>query len=189
MNSVSEKSGVARRPIKGSAEDIHPPRPVEKAESDKGKRARRITFSLVVFLAGLLLVLVCGQYLLAGSSQPTTAAEIGEVYDHAIVLQAREGDNLETAALAVFPNTLVEARVREDDLSDEEKALELARYQAEWVRLARTLTGTTGTSLAPGEFFAVPARPDDPNAVSADWVSREIQDRTEAAAKADAGDS
>ena len=180
---VSEKAGASRCPIKGSVDDIHPPRPVEKVVGSGYKKTHLLFMIFVVCSVFVSL----GTYMVFNRAPVIDSAEdIARVYDHAIVLQARDGDTLETAALAVFPNTLVEARVREDDLSDEEKALELARYQTEWVRLARTLTGTTGTSLAPGEFFAVPARADDPGAVDPEWVSREIQDRTEAAAKADA---
>ena len=94
-------------------------------------------------------------------------------------------DTLESAALAVFPNTLIEERVREDKLDDEAKALELARYQAEWQRLARLLTGTTGTTLTAGEFFAVPAKADEPGAIEVGQVPAEIKELTEASERLD----
>lgn len=138
--------------------------------------------------AGILVILAI--FMLVQTDSPTvnTAEDIGKVYDHAIILQAREGDSLEGAALAVFPNTLIEQRVREDSLSDEAKSLELARYQAEWVRLSRLMTGTTGTSLVDGEFFAVPAKADEPGAIQSSRVSTEIRQRTEEAQQSVAGD-
>ena len=85
----------------------------------------------------------------------------------------------------MFPNTLIEERVREDKLDDEAKALELARYQAEWQRLARLLTGTTGTTLTAGEFFAVPAKADEPGAIEVGQVPAEIKELTEASERLD----
>jgi hypothetical protein len=160
-----------------------PPQPID--EDDKKLWSK-------TWFRGLIAIILVGftVFMLArsDSSQVGSAEDIATVYDHAIILQAREGDTLESAALTVFPNTLIEQRVREDKLSDEAKALELARYQAEWQRLSRLLTGTTGTTLTAGEFIAVPAKPDEPGAIEVSRVSTEIQQLTEEVQQATAGD-
>jgi hypothetical protein len=153
---------------------------------DDGSKDHRVWWISGV-AAGVFVILAIFMLIRADSPTVNTAEDIGKVYDHAIILQAREGDSLESAALAVFPNTLIEQRVREDGLSDEAKSLELARYQAEWVRLSRLLTGTTGTSLADGEFFAVPAKADEPGAIQSSRVSTEIRQRTEEAQQSAGG--
>lgn len=174
--SRTEKAG-GRRPKS-------PPQPIDEDE----KSHRRSPWPLFAAFAVTMVALVTYGVLHNSTPQANIAEDIASVYDHAIILQAREGDSLESAALAVFPNTLIEARVREDGLSDDAKRLERERYQAEWVRLARLLTGTTGTSLAAGEYFAVPAKHDEPGAIQADGVSTEIQRRNEEAQKASSGD-
>ncbi|MFO0955225.1 MAG: hypothetical protein U0526_01655 [Candidatus Saccharibacteria bacterium] len=138
-----------------------------------------IVLALIVFTAVMFIFFIDGR-----PSEVKHAEDISAVYDHTIILQARQGDTLETAALAVFPNTLLETRIREDKLSDDAKALELARYQAEWLRLSRLLTATTGTQLAPGEFFAVPAKSGEPGAIEVSKASSEIQRLTKAYAEA-----
>lgn len=155
---------------------LAPPRPLDEERRSLPLGVRVVIFMFLV--AALVVALV-----IAGGRTPSVdnAEDIATVYDHAIVLQSRDGDSLETASLAVFPNTLIEERVRDDKLDDEAKALELARYQAEWQRLARLLTGTTGTTLSPGEYFAVPAKADEPGAMEVSRVSAEIQRRTEQA--------
>ncbi len=155
---------------------------VAKAEMSKDNKSFLRGFGVLVLciiLGGIGLMLFE-----RGTTTVSTAEDIGAVYDHAVVLQVREGDTLETAAEAVFPNTLLETRLREGNLKDEAKALELARYQAEWLRLSRLLTGTTGTQLAAGEFIAVPAKEDEPGAIEADRVSTEITRLTKAYAEA-----
>lgn len=157
-----------------------PPQPID---DDKKKDSNKIAGA--VGIVAVLAVIVGAIMLTRGDAEVNSAKDIATVYDHAIILQAREGDTLETAALAVFPNTLIEERVREDKLDDEAKALELARYQAEWQRLARLLTGTTGTTLTAGEFFAVPAKADEPGAIEVGQVPTEIKELTEASERLD----
>ncbi len=154
-----------------------PPQPI-----DDDKLAWKTWGSLAIVV---LLAVFAGFMLTRGDAEVNSAEDIATVYDHAIILQAREGDTLETAALAVFPNTLIEQRIREEGLSDEAKDLERERYQAEWQRLSRLLTGTTGTTLTAGEFFAVPAKPDEPGAIKVEQVSTEIQQLTKASERLD----
>lgn len=162
-----------------------PPQPIDD-DKKKNKDVVVISAAVVIIFAFLALTVVLSNVINI-SPEVNSAEDIATVYDHAIVLQAREGDTLETASLAVFPNTLIEQRVREDKLSDEAKALELARYQAEWLRLSRLLTGTTGTTLTAGEFFAVPAKPDEPGAIDVDRAPTEIRRLTEEAQQASSG--
>lgn len=154
-----------------------------KAPMSEGRKSalRGVVIVVLIMFAAVMFIVANNR-----NSTVHTAEDIGAVYDHAVVLQVREGDTLETAAEAVFPNTLLETRLREGDLKDEAKAkaLELARYQAEWLRLSRLLTGTTGTQLAAGEFIAVPAKGDEPGAIEADRVSAEIDRLTKAYAEA-----
>jgi hypothetical protein len=152
-----------------------------KAPMSEGRKSmfRGIVIVALIIFSGAMLIVANGR-----NATVNTAEDIGAVYDHAVVLQVREGDTLETAAAAVFPNTLLESRLREGNLKDEAKALELDRYQAEWLRLSRLLTGTTGTQLAAGEFIAVPAKEDEPGAIEADRVSTEITRLTKAYAEA-----
>jgi len=158
-----------------------PPQPLNEPRRRRGL----LLLVKLVIVVGLIGILVITLAVADKSPSVNSAKDIAVAYDHAIILQAREGDTLESAALAVFPNTLIEERVREDKLDDEAKALELARYQAEWQRLARLLTGTTGTTLTAGEFFAVPAKADEPGAIEVGQVPAEIKELTEASERLD----
>lgn len=159
-------------------------KPKDKPAKAPMSEGRKSAFRGIVIV--LLIMFTAVMFIVANNRNTTvhTAEDISAVYDHAVVLQVREGDTLETAAEAVFPNTLLESRLREGNLKDEAKALELARYKAEWLRLSRLLTGTTGTQLAAGEFIAVPAKADEPGAIEADRVSTEIDRLTKAYAEA-----
>lgn len=160
-----------------------PPQPIDGKEKDNSTLWRTIVGIVLIVIAAIAFFSFFNR-----SPEVNSAEDISVVYDHAIVLQAREGDTLESASLAVFPNTLVEQRVRDDNLGEEAKLLERERYQVEWLRLTRLLTGTTGTSLTPGEFFAIPAKADEPGAIDVSRVSSEIQQLTEQARQAAAGD-
>lgn len=172
---------ITDKPRTTSQEALEPP--PQPIEDDKKKDGNKIAGA--VGIVAVLAVIVGAIMLTRGDAEVNSAEDIAVVYDHAIILQAREGDTLETAALAVFPNTLIEERVREDGLSDDAKDLERQRYQAEWQRLARLLTGTTGTTLTAGEFFAVPAKASEPGAIEVEQASAEIRELTEASKRLD----
>lgn len=142
-----------------------------------------------VTVSALLLIMIVSFVTINAVAGPSIsgAEDIGTVYDHAIILQARQGDTLESAALSVFPDTIIEQLDESQSLSEEKRSKKLASYQAEWVRLARLLSGTTGTKLQDGEFLAVPAKPDEPGAIDAKQAALDIRRRTQDARSSTGG--
>lgn len=155
---VSDSSGSAptppRRPIRGSAEDIKPPKPIDDANESK----KYLRIFLVGGAVGMLLGFGFSFLLPAQSAAPETAAEIGGTYSHSVIVTVREGDTLDSIVGTSFPNFLVEG---EDDKTVE-------RFRVEWRRLIALRSAIAGGNFAAGQKVAIPALPDDPGAVDSD---------------------